>query len=163
MIDKIKVRKAIAAFHKNNERITLSKLARTTGHSYANLYASREFRRFAKKRVRVPKATATTEPIVPSNLAEEPQVVEPQAAVATTPVSEEPQIEQAPEATPETPRTSTLNIQIGDWLTLRLTTPVPEGMRRWVNSTLATAQAFMETNLPFEQLPPVRLRERYLV
>lgn len=49
MIDRIKVRKAIAAFHKNSERITLSKLASATGHSYANLYASQEFRRFAKK------------------------------------------------------------------------------------------------------------------
>lgn len=143
MIDRIRVRKAIAAFHKNRERITLAKLARTTEHTYAQLYYDVEFHRFAKKRRRTSPVMLSTPSILPTETIPDTPVVEIEAIDNTPQVEVAPEVAEQPQEAVEQVQYSTLTLQVGEWLTVRLKTPVPENIRRWVNSCLSTTQDFL--------------------
>lgn len=141
MIDRVKVRRAIAAFHKNKERITLAKLARTTGYRYGQLYCEIEFRRFAKKRVKkapsieVVEATPSAEPTV--------EVVEPAAQLVDEKIATMDTAQPIPAVkTTRAMGSATLELQVSEWLHLRLKLPIPDKDRKLVRSWLLTALDF---------------------
>jgi hypothetical protein len=140
MIDRVRVRRAIAAFHKNKERITLAKLARTTGYRYGQLYCEIEFRRFAKKRVK----KAPSIEVVEANPSVEPtfEVVEPAAQIVYEMTSTVETTQPAAAKTTRAMGSAKLELQVSEWLRLEMKFPIPEKKRRLVHAWVLAALDF---------------------